>query len=477
MEEIGKYYPPEEKIHGFAHAKEVERLVLEISQGHEFSQLSLDLDVLSVAALFHDTGYSQKKEDWSVDQREHVRESMSIAQEVLGKISSFSEKPQKIAQVLYLISNHDNTNYLFPIKGRGGRPAITKEWVAEAERGWDGGNLRDGEFTAMLAILKEADSRLGTGTEGAQRTLKLNLNQGVPLFARGDPLRAWMWGESAVGSVRLAAKRALLDARTKKGKEIAWRSYLEAEALIKRECDRNGVSYQPELGLEELRLIKKEEISGFIEIIRVYPWEELEGILRQVKLKGDPTLFPYVTARIESQAFRIEEVYPLSLYVLSDSVQLHRELRELFLANYALDLLDLSGIIEFRTEEGEHLISPPLVEISKPDGDKPLLVDGINRFLLAREVGVPRVRSIVIAGVPDHFPLVPLPSRWDEVCVHETVPPEIEKRRFRFPDLDLFPDISWFSEVEVTGENSRYFFYRDLSPLGSSGIRKPGKEG
>lgn len=471
IENIAEYYPPEQKTHGFGHAKEVEKLSLEISQEPEYNHLSLDINVLSAGALLHDAGYSQKDKGWSIDLREHVYEGMKIAHNSLPKIPLFAENPGKIREVEWLILNHDNTNYSFPIKGRGGSPAINRSFVAESE----GAMNANEELSALLSILKEADSRLGTGTKGAERTLNFNLKQSLPLFARGDPLRAWMWGESAIGSVRLAAKRAILDARTQKGKEIAWQGYLGAEKLIEKECVRNGLLYQPELGLEEFRSIKEEDISGDLEIIRVHPWEELEGVLRQVSLSGDPTLFPYVTASIESRALEVREVHPLSLYALSDKVEFHKRLRELFLANYALDLLDLSGIIEFRTGGKDHVIAPPLVEISALDNNKVLLVDGIHRFLMAPEVNISKVRSIVISNVPNHFPLLPLPLLWEDIKFYEDVPPQTKKRRFRFPDLESFPDISSFSDVEVNEKNYLYFFYRNLEHLGSSGIREPSK--
>ena len=477
VEMAEEHFPPEEKIHGLRHTKEVERLAFKIAQEPEYAHFSFDPNVLSAAALLHDVGHSQKKEDWSDDGREHVSESVRVSEKMLRKIPYFMERPQKTTQTLHLILNHDNTNYLFPIKGRGGRPAITKEWVVEAEQGWDENDFWGEELAAMLAILKEADGLLGTGKKGAQRVLTINLAKGVPIFAQGDPLRAWMWGESVMGSIRLSAKRALLDAKTKKGRELAWQGYLEAEEVVKRECERNGVPYQPELGLEGLNCLRdREKISGYIEITKIHPWEELEGILRQVPLQGDATLFPYVTARIESQALETRSVAPLSLYAVSGQLEFHRKLRELFLANYALDLLDLSGIIEFKTEEGQYRISPPIVEISKPDENKSGLVDGVHRYLLAESIGYSRVRTIVITGIPDHFPLVPKILDWDSVAIYDRVPREAKKRRYRFPDLKSFPDISWFSDVEVTEDNCRYFFFRDLSSLGSSGIRKPEEE-
>lgn len=470
IEKAGYYYSHEDETHGIHHAKKVEQLTREISLEPEYSHLHIDYEVLNSAALLHDTGYSQERRGWREDKREHVVASMKIAENLLGHIPTFSDNPEKITQVSWLIFNHDNSNYLFPIKGRRGEPAITRDLVRESED-----SAIDANLLGALAILKEADSRSHTGTEGAKRVLHYNLNQKIPLFARGDPLRAWMWGESAVGSVRLAAKRALLDARTQRGKEIAKNGYLEVEDFIKRECKRNGVEYLPELDLSELDQINEKRLEDKLEIVKVHPWEELVGKLRQVHLTGDSTLFPYVSSRIESHSLKVDGVYPLSFYALSGQIELTRKLRELFLATYALDLLDLSGTIQFRLNGEDHIISPPLVEISRSDNNVRSLVDGIHRFLLAKDIGARGVRSVVISEVPDHFPLLPLPLEWEEVKACDAVPEKSQKRRFRFPDLTSFPDISKFSDVEVTEENYLYFFYRDFSDFGSSGIRKKGE--
>lgn len=471
LEKIVQYYPPEEEFHGLSHAQEVERLTLEISKEPEYKNFNLDFPVLSAAALLHDTGYSRKKENWSIDQRGHIQESMKIAQEILKEIPYFADSSRRLFQVLFLVENHDNTNYQFPFKERGGRPAINVNWVCESE-------TRDENLAAMLAILKEADSRLGTGSAGAQRTIKFNLNQGVPLFAQGDPLRAWMWGESAISCVRLAAKRALLDTITERGWKIAWQGYLEAEELIKRECLRNGVSYWPEIGLKELRKKKGKISPEILEIKRVQPWEELVGILRKIELRGDSTLFPYANARIESVMVGLDEVAPLSYYILKSQLDVHRDLRKLFLTRYAFDLLDLSGVIEFFVLEGkerrEYLISPPLIEVSDIDNGRLLLVDGIHRFWLTRELGIKKLRVILISGIPRHLPVMALPLEWKEVRQYKIVPPHAKKRAVRYSSLEFFPDISWFFPGSVTEENYRYFFFRDLSPLGSRGIREPG---
>jgi hypothetical protein len=89
--------------------------------------------------------------------------------------------------------------------------------------------------------------------------------------------------------------------------------------------------------------------------------------------------------------------------------------------------------------------------------------------------GYSKIRAVVISNVPEHLPLVPLPLRWEDVKIVNDVSEAAAKREYRFPDIESFPNISSFSSAPVTPQNYRYFFYRDLSPLGSSGIRKVAK--
>ena len=207
--------------HGLKHARKVEQLALDTAREPEFTHSPLDAAVLSVAALLHDSGHTRATSSWSSDRVEHIKEGVCIAQEVLRAVAPFDTDPNRLRQVCYLIVHHDQTNYSFPIKTRGGKPAIPFSFREQAE--WPYVlSEEDESIHATLAILKEADALTATGAKGAKRTLEYSLARGIPLFAAGNPLNAWMWEESAVGNIRLAAKRAWLDAFTARGKDIAW---------------------------------------------------------------------------------------------------------------------------------------------------------------------------------------------------------------------------------------------------------------
>jgi HD superfamily phosphodiesterase len=477
LEIVEHIFSSANQVHGLKHALEVEQLVLEIAQEPEFAGVPLDATVLSAAAVLHDSGYTRARPSWSSDRIEHVEESVCIAQEALATVAPFDTDADRLRQVCYLILYHDQTNYSFPIKTRDGKPAISAQFQKQFKWPYI---LPDEKksIRAMLAILKEADALTATGAEGAKRTLKYSRSRGIPLFAAGNPLNAWMWEESAIGNVRLAAKRALLDAFTRRGKEIAWRGYLETEGFIRELAEENGVPYHQEIHLSDLHGIAYQPSDGVFHINRVHSWEQLVDSLRRLRLNGDVNLHPYREATIESRLVEIDSLSPLAYYALTSQLEVGNQLRQRFLTRYALDPFDLSGIVDLTSEGKECRIAPPLVEVyieqQGPLKGKRVwaLVDGLHRCLNAKHLGFSRVRAIVISTIPKDLPLVPLPLRWKDVRLVDKIPEEAEKRAFRFPNLKSFPDITSISSVPVTAQNCRYFFFRDLRPLGSSGIRK-----
>jgi hypothetical protein len=111
--------------------------------------------------------------------------------------------------------------------------------------------------------------------------------------------------------------------------------------------------------------------------------------------------------------------------------------------NFDLDeILEYNGII----------IAPPVVELS--DG-VPAIVDGIHRFYLAKQLGVP-VKAIYIEGAT--LPLISYPVSWDVVKEYDEAPENPKHRRA------LRLGIEDKSEVLRT-------YYRDFSLLGSRGRR------
>jgi hypothetical protein len=69
--------------------------------------------------------------------------------------------------------------------------------------------------------------------------------------------------------------------------------------------------------------------------------------------------------------------------------------------------------------------------------------------------------------------LVPLPLFWNNVKVFDEIP-EV-KYDYRFKVIQDFPNISSLLSTKITTKNFRYFFYKDLKPICSEGIRKAPK--
>lgn len=204
-------------------------------------------------------------------------------------------------------------------------------------------------------------------------------------------------------------------------------------------------------------------------------WEDFVKVIRSVTLTGDPTVFPYAKAKITSKLIDPNTVHPLSLYVLKDHLRLQHQLHEVLVRDYDIDTFDQDGVapdIMFRVEgeSGDWMLAPPVVEVSQADGGIPVLVDGEHRCLLARKRNR-KIRVVWIEEIPRQFPTVPLPVSWEEIKIFEKVPDMTLKRRYRYNTLSEFPDVSAFSKVSVTEKNFRYFFYRDLNSVATTGIR------
>jgi len=214
-----------------------------------------------------------------------------------------------------------------------------------------------------------------------------------------------------------------------------------------------------------------------LHILKKRSWNEFETALRSVNLMGDPLIYPYKNATITSKVVSLRSIYPVALYVLKKQLDIQKELHTVLLRDHGIDMFDLDhGYPDFtfrvEGEDGEWSMAPPIIEKSGNDGGKRLLLDGEHRFITAREMKRNQIRVVLIENIPKEYPVVALPVHWSDVAVYGHVPQVTKKRQFRFTKLSDFPDVSQFSKVPITKENFHYFFYRDLSPVCSSGIRK-----
>lgn len=200
--------------------------------------------------------------------------------------------------------------------------------------------------------------------------------------------------------------------------------------------------------------------QGPISLIEKHSWDDFVQALREVPLFGDRSVFPYKNATIESRIVGFNDVYPISLYLLRHHLDMQHELRKFFLKEYGIDTLDLNGgtpglTFQLAGEKETWHMGPPIVEISKSDGGKAILLDGEHRFMIARELKKP-IRVIWIDTIPKEYPPVSLPVEWKDVQILTHVPSEQAKRKYR------------------PSPHPHYFFYRDLSGVVSSSIREKG---
>ncbi len=199
-------------------------------------------------------------------------------------------------------------------------------------------------------------------------------------------------------------------------------------------------------------------------------WDDLVQRLRRCGTSGDADLKPYQSADISMERIRIAELVPTAKYVLEEGLRTVGRLNDR-LSSLGVDIFDLECGILWPDGREERPIACPIIE--HWPGEGLLLVDGFHRVWVARDLGRAELVCAVIRHV--EVPLVPLPIKWEEVKVFPVgqYPLEQDKRAYRFPNAGslrtALPSISH----KVTEGNFRYFLYRNLEDLGSSGIRPP----
>lgn len=470
-----------DKYHGVDHAFNVEKNVVLICRQKDIQVSQIEQLLLCVAALLHDVGYASYSPNWVQDRREHVKFGLDFTFNRLPKLPFFSANPTVILVTCYLIAHHDDINYQYPSMAWGGKvQAVDLGPYAEKLRAFE--ELLSSEekehLQFLLSILTAADALAATSKEGVERTFNYSIERNLPIFAQGNPLNAWSWEESAVGNVRLAAKRALIAAPNSTVASWAEKGYEAMERFIEALCHRHHILYCR----ETLSSIKSgSEWSKYFHdpglnfrLLSYCDWLSLEMKLRKVPLLGDKNLLPYMNAHITVRRCNINELRPTSRYVLRSQIEQHNKVQTNLLSQYRLSLFDLLGMIEYLQNDDKFNLIPAIIETYYEAAEKAVvsvIVDGLHRVWLARQLGLKEIWLIEISEIPDDFPLVPLPLSWEDVKLVDVVPPTHEKRKFRFPSFESFPNVSKLTQVPITSDNYLYFFYRDLSLFGSSGIR------
>lgn len=288
-----------EASHGLDHAQETARLTGIILQEPEYREKLpwYAAIVLNHAGMLHDIGYTSHEPWWSGTQEEHPAASSIRAHAILKDTHFYQQNPELLGLVMWLIYNHDNTNYTFPAYWR-----LEESYLYRSAPNYSIPRLLPGAYRSLpdglvdligpenaphltdgfldpqidlLQVLQEADSRLGD----AKRTLAFCQKRGIPTFVNEGGLLGvgslW-WQNSASANIILALHRALLDAHTVSGQEKARTIYHDGmqfiEELYHRETADSNV-FKPEKGMNMIGTLRDIDINEIFSRERKHRWD------------------------------------------------------------------------------------------------------------------------------------------------------------------------------------------------------------
>ncbi|NMB56488.1 HD domain-containing protein [Candidatus Beckwithbacteria bacterium] len=435
-----------ENSHGIPHAQETADLTFAIAQEPEYAKRTNtdDLIVLREAGLLHDLGYTANKYGyWSGTQEEHPIESAAMALAILKNLEYYKDHPEKLGQVLWLIYNHDNTNYIFPafwlfeqkylertapgtaiprlLPGRiRTLPDYFKNAIGEANT--PNVTKIDDPLLNLLKILQEADSRLGS----AERTLAYCDKRGVPRFGNEGGVMGigdlW-WQGSAAANIILALNRALLDAHTRSGQEIAKQIYRQGftfvEQLYKKEAMANPSILRLESGFLPFAQLKDEDIELIFQRGDRERWANTatdQTYFQLVRNLGNTKevlqeKFQKHISRLTSRLIPLSSINPNGSNLDNDYQRQKllslQEIRKEIIKAYALDIFtQLPGMAEVSVFEYDlvlgnqnhsYILEPPIISIHDLRGSNhpPYnLLSGHNWVYQARKAGLEHVRVL-----------------------------------------------------------------------------------
>lgn len=468
LDAIGLLFSKENDLYGFGHACRVEKIAQERLSLVNIETEKPEQIAIRSAALLHDVGFSRRASSWSLEGIEHIVEGIEIARDVLSSIPYFQTNPNMVSFVISLIEHHDTTTYSYPSPTRLGTPI--KPLSVEPP------------FTTALHILREADAITHAQPDSVNIAVSEWLESNIPILPPKNSPQAttWQWMETIHSNLRLLGRRTLIDAFTEVGKQEAVKSYKSLEKRIEDMCQEAKAEYVSELFSPQQYNSAQARLSNRniqLQLVSHQGWQRLVSTLRQTTLKYDKQLLPYQTAVFNSRVVSLDEVTPMALYVIKNRLDETIELYDAMMVTYGLSLFDLAGLLTFCYNDLERqTIAPPLIEPYNESHTEAIqkgnivgLVDGLHRCYSARQLGLEKVRVVDVSETS--YPLVPLPARWDLVRIFDQPPPHDQKRFYRYQALEEFPLPSFSFTTPVNERTYQYFFFRDLSNLGSKGRR------
>ena len=451
-------------LYGLGHSLAVEEGVQKILAKNK---IFIDIDRIPAiigAALLHDIGYSKRAKYWTLDWFAHISVGKKIARDILSEIPFFRNKHELINKILYLIEHHDDTIYSFPIINNNGKPKV---------------DTPIGVDLLELSILREADSLVHVMDKAVSEAIDEWVVYSLPLSVDSAVLSpGWLWNESIINNIRLLAKRSILDTFTKKGKQLSLDTYDKLENQIQRICLENNIVYQAEISHPRDRKASIERISSKYDRLQIISFHGLDETIRhlhKVSLLNDKNIHPYEYSKVRLQVVDFSKITPMALYLVKGRLDETLEFHDALMYKFAFGLWDLSGLLKFRYNSNKiQRIAPPLVEAYQEKNSFPKanvwgLVDGLHRFRVAQQLDYNNVWVMTAYDV--EYPLVPLPVTWKEIEEYFEMPKYDEKkRRYRYVYWTDVP-FEIKKRFNINKDNYKYFFYRDLRPIGSKGKR------
>jgi hypothetical protein len=164
-------------------------------------------------------------------------------------------------------------------------------------------------------------------------------------------------------------------------------------------------------------------------------YDLIDKIKKVSMLKNDKN-FPYSDSYITIESIDPNSLFPCQYYVLKSELEMKNYLYELF-KKIRIDIFNLNGYIKFElnNECCKRTLLPPVIEESIESDGKiyPLINDGMHRIFLA--ILMKRKLNIIyIRGSKESYYAYPLPNRWNDVKIFNTIDKNTIKKIYRIQD-------------------------------------------
>lgn len=164
---------------------------------------------------------------------------------------------------------------------------------------------------------------------------------------------------------------------------------------------------------------------------------DLLDTLEKTTLLGDENAFPYKHANISIKTFSYKDLTPIQFYYIKKNLKLLKKLKDEFIKQYNIDIFNLDGYLNFKTDKYDQKLTmtPPIIEVV--DG-KNLLIDGMHRVMLSKILGQD-IKCVYIENIkPEYYHYaLPNPNGWEDIkSFFFEVPKSFKTRNVRYDGDD-----------------------------------------